>query len=55
MQLLDRYADIRDIQSFVSIDIYALSLVLWEVLNRTAVDAYRPGNFLFIHGWPLPS
>jgi len=42
-ELLDRYADIKDVQSFISIDIYALSLVLWEVLNRTAIDSsFKP-------------
>ena len=44
-ELLDRYADIKDVQSFISIDIYALSLVLWEVLNRTAIDSsFKPGK-----------
>ena len=44
-ELLDRYADIKDVQSFISIDIYALSLVLWEVLNRTAIDSsFKPGR-----------
>ena len=44
-ELLDRYADIKDVQSFISIDIYALSLVLWEVLNRTAIDSsFKPGT-----------
>ena len=45
-EILDRYANINNIQSFLSIDIYALSLVLWEILNRTSLnDNHKPGEF----------
>ena len=51
-EILDRYADINNIQSFLSIDVYALSLVLWEILNRTSLnETHKPGklrNFDFL-------
>ena len=45
-EILDRYANINNIQSFLSIDIYALSLVLWEILNRTSLnETHKPGGW----------
>jgi len=37
-ELLDRYSDIEKPEAYKQVDIYALALVLWEILNKTTVD-----------------
>ncbi|CAG5089004.1 Oidioi.mRNA.OKI2018_I69.PAR.g12046.t1.cds [Oikopleura dioica] len=34
-ELLDRYSDLSNPESFKQVDLYALSLVIWEILNRS--------------------
>ena len=37
-ELLDRYSDLSNPESFKQVDLYALSLVIWEILNRTTLS-----------------
>lgn len=37
-EALDARVNLRDIESFKQIDIYALALVLWEVCSRCELD-----------------
>ncbi|CBY24392.1 unnamed protein product [Oikopleura dioica] len=37
-ELLDRYSDLSNPESFKQVDLYALSLVIWEILNRTKLS-----------------
>ena len=48
-ELLDRYSDLSNPESFKQVDLYALSLVIWEILNRTKLSQMEeaPGNPLF--------
>ena len=47
-ELLDRYADIGRPESYKQVDIYSLSLVLWEILNKCNFPELdeSPGNYL---------
>lgn len=37
-EALDARVNLRDIESFKQIDVYALALVLWEVCMRCKID-----------------
>lgn len=47
-ELLDRYSDLSNPESFKQVDLYALSLVIWEILNRTKLSEIddAPGKAL---------
>ena len=36
-EALDARVNLQDLQSFKQIDVYALALVMWEVMSRTCV------------------
>lgn len=48
-ELLDRYSDLSNPESFKQVDLYALSLVLWEILNRTTLSQMdkAPGKAVY--------
>ena len=45
-ELLDRYSDIGKPEAYKQVDIYALALVLWEILNKTNLPelSFTPGK-----------
>ena len=48
-ELLDRYSDLSNPESFKQVDLYALSLVIWEILNRTTLSEMdkAPGKAVY--------
>ena len=47
-ELLDRYSDIGKPDAYKQVDIYALALVLWEILNKTNLPElpFTPGTYI---------
>ena len=48
-ELLDRYSDIGKPDAYKQVDIYALALVIWEILNKTTLPelSFTPGKSIF--------